>query len=478
MKPMNFRWLTGAFALLFSVSCATEHTQVADELPALAPLLGENYIAGSAAPGEDATVWWTRFEDPVLDDLVERVLEHNLDLRVAAASVREAEALLSSATGSRGPTIDAQLGASRGFANVDPAGRVYDTSLRPSLRVAWQADLFGRLASVERAAAASLVAAESDRLALTHSLISAAVRLRAAESVARDRLDLADEVIESRSDTLRTVERRYERGLQSASALDVRLARENLASAESARPQLELELARTRHALDELLGRKPGSAPVTGDRADAIPTLAAPPLGLPADLLDRRPDLVAAAFRAEAAAADVDARVAARFPDLFLSASAGWDGDALEDLFDAQTLFANLAADLVAPLFASGRLDADIDAARARLEAGAASYAAQVLGAVREVEDAWISERLLRERLIAVEARLTEARIAEGLARDRYGRGLENLLTVLETERRRAGAEDLALLLHEAVWNARTDLHLALGGDWLAPQTTKPVTTQ
>ena len=330
------------------------------------------------------------------------------------------------------------------------------------------------MAAIERSGEAGLRANEGDRIALTHSLVAATVRLWVALSVAERRLLLANEVMESRRETLRLVNRRYQRGLQDVSAVDVRLARENLASAEASLPSFELDRIQARHALDELVGRKPGSGGSLAGRAAELPPLQSPPLGLPAGLLDRRPDLAAAAFRTEAAAAEVDVALSARYPDLVLSAAGGWDADTFGELFDAETLFANLAADLVAPLFASGRLEADVDTARARLEAQAALYAATVLGALREVEDAWVAERLLREQLAFVELQRDEARIAEQLARDRYGRGLQSLLTVLETERRRASAEDLALQLQSAVWNARTDLHLALGGDWFADPNDPP----
>jgi len=302
--------------------------------------------------------------------------------------------------------------------------------------------------------------------------VASVVRLRAAISVADRRLALASEIIESRGSTLSIVERRYRSGLDTASAVDVHLSRENLAAAEAALPPLELAKAQSEHALDELLGRKPDAGDGDSRQLAALPALAPPPLGLPASLLDRRPDLAAAELRATAAAAEVDVALAARYPDLTLTAASGWDGNQFGELFDDETLFGNFVAQLAAPIFTSGRLKSEVAAARARLEASASDYAARVLAALREVEDAWIAERRLREQLAGVERQLAEARLAEGLARTRYERGLENLLVVLDTERRRAAAEDLALRLEQSVWNARTDLHLALGGDWFAPAVT------
>ena len=108
-----------------------------------------------------------------------------------------------------------------------------------------------------------------------------------------------------------------------------------------------------------------------------------------------------------------------------------------------------------------------MDAAKARLEAQANTYANEVLQAMREVEDALIQNHKLNERLAKVNLQVTEARLAEKLSRDRYARGVEQLLTVLETERRRQDAEDTLLRVNQDYWNARIDLHLALGGNWL-----------
>lgn len=464
-------------------ACAASHTAWEDAAPPLEPLLGEHYTAAdpeAAEPvdleGQPALEWWKRYEDAELDLLIAEVLTGNLDLATAAARVREAEAVLGTASAARGPSVDAALRAARTFQRLDSIGtnlgRIYDSSLRAGLTVSWQADLFGQLRATERARLASLLATEHDRLALAHTLVASVVRLRAAISVADRRLALASEIIESRSSTLSIVERRYRSGLDTASAVDVHLARENLAAAEAALPPLELAKAQSEHALDELLGRKPDAGDGDSRQLAALPALAPPPLGLPASLLDRRPDLAAAELRATAAAAEVDVALAARYPDLTLTAASGWDGNQFGELFDDETLFGNFVAQLAAPIFTSGRLKSEVAAARARLEASASDYAARVLAALREVEDAWIAERRLREQLAGVERQLAEARLAEGLARTRYERGLENLLVVLDTERRRAAAEDLALRLEQSVWNARTDLHLALGGDWFAPAVT------
>ncbi|HRV80172.1 MAG TPA: efflux transporter outer membrane subunit, partial [Planctomycetota bacterium] len=458
-------WLTWAWVLL--AGCAVPggtggHYAVPTEKLTAQPF-------SQTATGEWQSVggrWWEEFGDARINEWVELAQEANPSLRAQAQRVLAQEALARAVGGERGPTLDVGLDASRSFVTPVAGGdRAFTTVLRPNAQIAWQSDLFGRLKSKERSAWASAWASENDRLALSHSLIATVIRLRVALSVLDRRYDLAQSVVQSRQGTLDVVEGRYGRGVEATSAVDVRLARENLANAQANLPSLALERQLTRHALQELLGQQPGG-PLEAGEISALPEVSAPPVGLPAGLLDRRPDLRAANFRTQAAAGQADVALAAMYPDLRLSASGGWDAADWEDLFDTDRLFGSLVGDLVVRLFGSGQLDANLDAARAQLLASAHDYRGQVLNALREVEDALASERYLREQLQRVEAQVREAQVAEGLARDRYAKGVGQLLTVLDTERRRALAQDLVLRLQQSIWNARIDLHLALGGDW------------
>ncbi|MFT5041919.1 MAG: NodT family efflux transporter outer membrane factor (OMF) lipoprotein [Hyphomicrobiaceae bacterium] len=448
--------------------CTAVSTDLDDVLPESSELAGEEFVHSQTPQVGDliSARWWERFGDPVLNSLVESTLTGNLDLAQAAANVREADARMRSASGGRGVSVDAGLSAGRSVSNSPAGGRNYTTPITPQLTIRWQADLFGRLRSIERARYAELLASEADRLAITNSLIAQAARFRVRISLLEREAALADEVVLSRTRTLEIVEGRYERGVSSTSIVDVHLARENLAAARAVLPAIQRDQELTYLALDVLLGIKPGSGMSIESLGSPLPNAEAPPTGIPAGLLDRRPDLLSARMFVESAVADADASVAALYPDLTLNGALGWTNDGVRDLFSAQTLFANLIGNLTAPLFSSGRLEADVDVAQARVDRVVAAYSASVLQAVREVEDAIVTERGLLAELNERIQQRDEALLAENLARDRYQRGLENLLTVLDTERRRTGAEERVLQLQAAVWNARIDLHLALGGDW------------
>ena len=183
-------------------------------------------------------------------------------------------------------------------------------------------------------------------------------------------------------------------------------------------------------------------------------------------LLDRRPDLRQAELQLSAATYGVGAAIANLYPDLSLTGSVGANADKINDITISDGLVYNAVANLIGPLFTGGQRRADVDAARARADQAAARYSGAVLNALREVEDALVFGQYTFESFNLTTERVSEARAADQLAKERYQRGVETLLTVLETERRLRLAEQAIITNTADVWNARIDLFLALGGDW------------
>ena len=448
------------------------------EAPETEQYLGEGYVHKRnefSTQELDAITWWQRFDDPVINTLVEHVLENNLDLRVAASNVLESEALVRAATGSRWPQVSASVSGERSFtgsstnlSSSSGSDRLYTTTYQVGATISWQTDLFAKLRSVEKAAIADWQASQTDLEALTHTIIANVIRQRVQLAIAVQRLYVAQQILKSRNQTLKNVNRRYHRGVGNSSAVSVRLARENVYSAEANIAALEQNVSLSQHALDILLGKKPGVLFITQSKLNELPELNDATMGVPAQLLDRRPDLRAAEFRVIASNERIGVALADLYPDLTITANGGWRDTEISDLFSPQSLFGSLLGELIQTLFAGGRLHAEADAAKARLQAQANTYTNEILQVIREVEDALIKNHKLSERLAKVNRQVTEARLAEELSHDRYARGVEILLTVLETERRRQDAEDSLLQVKLDYWNARIDLHLALGGNWLA----------
>ncbi|MEM1012364.1 MAG: efflux transporter outer membrane subunit [Planctomycetota bacterium] len=450
----------------------------------------------SEVDGETAAVdprWWRRFGDNEIDRLVDRSIGGNFDLRAALARARQARAAREVARGDRLPSAGLnasatgqRIGDAGFFPGVGGAGggapvpgggggggddfiEFYDLSLD----VSWQTDLFGRLARLEQAAAFDESAARLDALALAHTLVARTIQGRVAVATLQTRVRLAEENVESLKQTLEVVDGRYSAGV--GDPVELRLARENVASAEATVHPLQAELAAERYALDVLTGIPPQRIDGNVAELTALPSLPPPPVGLPAALLDRRPDLLASDFRARAAKARVGASIAAMFPDLTLSASAGSTSDMLDDLLDDGNFVYSIVGRLAQPIFQGGSLRAGVRQSRAGVDEAVASYAGLVLVAMREVSEALVRERGARNEAEALTRALAEAEAAESLARERYGRGVGDLLLIFEAERRRRAAEERLALARQLVWNARINLHLALGGDWDLPETGEPM---
>jgi len=466
----------GALALVVAGAGCTLGPE--PERPATAADVGDRYVYAPDGPiAEPAVVspWWRTFGDETTTELVELALANNPDLRVAAARVLEAEANLARAGGARLPQVGYTAGASKqriSFVLPEIGRRTIDsTTYSYGVNVSWQADLFGRLKRTRQSQWASLLAEQSAREAVVHAVVASVVRARVRIATAAWALDVTREIIDSWQATTRTVERRYRAGL--AGAVELHLARENLAAARASETVIAGQLEQARLALDVLVGRRPGSAEMLPETLPTLPSLDPVPVGLPVALLDRRPDLRQAEMQLAAATYGVGAALATLYPDLSLTGSVGENGDRINDL-DLDNFVFNIVGNLTGPIFSGGQRRADVAAARARAEAAAASYAGAVLDALREVEDALVLDRTTVENHRLTAERVSEARAADRIAKQRYQRGVERLLTVLETERRLRLAEQAIISSTADVWNARIDLFLALGGDWGTDPTASP----
>ena len=411
--------------------------------------------------------WWQCFGDRVTGDLVVLALERNTDLKAAAAKVLEAEALLAQSHGVRLPDVSYAAARSRGkvsSSSFGGSGGFFSTIYTQNVNVSYIVDFFGKLRRAEKAAVADLLASEADRQALRHAIISQVVRTRIQIGTQQRLLEVARADIVSREQTLRIVERRYNSGL--VGPLDVYMARENLAAARALEPAIVESIKLARHSLDVLIGQRPGALALLPDRLGALGEPEPIPVGVPAALLDRRPDVRVAELRLRAATERVGVSIAALFPDLTLSSSWGYQSGTFSALTNPQNEVYSAIIGLSAPIFKGGQLKAQVDAAKARATQAAENYAGVVLVALREAEDALVRQQTLKERIDHLRERLAEALRAESLARQRYMRGVEKILIVLETERRRRIGENELIRTTGDLWNARVELFLALGGDW------------
>ncbi len=422
--------------------------------------------------------WWESFGDPATVKLVEEALDNNYDLKAAAARVLQAQASLSETRGLQWPDLSYSLSGNKSkqsfnLGNFAGGGRftVMSTTWSQDITANYILDLFGKLKYMEKASWADMLAVKTNQQALTNTIIASVINARINIAIAQRRLALARANIESQQRTLEIVERRYEEGL--VGPVDLRLTRENLASLKAIEPAIELQLITARNALDVLLARRPGSSENLPETLEELPQMDSIPIGLPASLLDRRPDIKAAEFTLIAANERVGVSIAQLFPDFGLTGTFGYSGDTIQEIFkyDYTEMYSEIMH-LAQPIFKGGQLQAQIKAAKARYEELAANYAGVVLNALKEVEDALVTEQKLVEQLEQAQIQLTEARAAEDLSRQRYENGVEGILAVLESERRSRASEEQLIILKGQIWSSRVNLHLALGGDWNNTQKT------
>lgn len=454
-----------ALALMALAACSTppagEPRTEAVEVP-------PRWAAARAAAGKPAGAqWWTAFGEARLNALVVRAIAANHDLAAAAARVEQARAQARIAGAVLHPNVDASVTASRArqnFVGLPLPGAGVASSISTtygiSLNASWELDLWGRLRAGRTAAIADLKAVEAERSAAALSIAGQTARIYFAIAEAREQLALAQATLLNRRTTASRVRRRYEAGLRPP--FDLRLALANEAAATALAAQRGREIDALQRQLELLLGDYPRATVAV---SDALPRLGAlPDAGVPAELLSRRPDVLAAERTLAASGGRVAAARAALCPQLRLSASAGRRGTEPAQLADSALSVWSLAADLLAPVFQGGRLRADIELSEARRSEALERYRQTLLLAFTEVETALAADRLLETQVKAARERVEHTRGAQRLAEDRYGAGLVTFLEVLEAQRQALDAASQLLAARRQRIDARVDLYLALGG--------------
>lgn len=413
--------------------------------------------------------WWRAFEDPAIERLVDRVLQSNLDIRKAMASVLEVRAQFRQTQADRWPSLSVEAGAdrSRRYITNPLTGAVSPNTSDTyslSLPASFEWDLWGRLAYAADALRAQLMAAEENRRTVAQTVVAEAVSLYLQVVSLERQIDTTVRSIDAFKDSLDIVMRRYNKGL--TSILDVRQARRTLSQAEASLPLLYQELGGVQQRLALLAGNYPKTAAPRKPVDDYYHPIAPVPPGLPSELLGRRPDILAAEARLRALHAQVGVAYASRFPRITLTGRLGYSSDDLAALFDTESAFWNAAAGLVQPLFDYGKRKAGQRAAEARLQQGRIDYARTVLEAFADVENALVVREQQLQRRELVLLLLEEARATERTARQRYERGLESYLAVLEAQQARLRAELDIIRVEQAIYQNRVALHRALGGGW------------
>ena len=491
-----------AFALVAALvlaGCSMTPSMTAPEaerdLPeTFAPAPGDTTLPAAAADTAryDSQRWWTAFGDSTLTALVDTALADNLDLTSARARVEELAAQFRIARAPLFPSVNANgqynyqnqpantgIGGAIGGGGGDDGGngdappdggqqqsipdRFEFATYQATLGLSYELDFWGRVRSQRKAALSQYFATAADLQTARLSVISQTISTYFQVASLQRQAALGRQAVDLLEQRLAITQDRYARGLTSSFQLFT--VRQSLETARSEQPPLESQLYDARSRLSTLLGRFAGTALLPDSLAPSL-ELSPVPAGLPADLLMQRPDVRAGALRLEAARQQIGVARAEMLPSLSLTGTGGTQSSSLASLVDVDQRFANFVAQLTAPLFQGGRLRANIDAAEARYKQQAAAYENTVLTAFREVKAALVAYDKQRQRLRTVQDQVASARATFQTQRDRYERGIGDVLSLLDAERGLVQARTRLAVARRAAVNARLTLHRALGGTW------------
>ena len=406
--------------------------------------------------------WWEQFGDPVLDSLIDEALARNLNVKIAAANVEQAAAVLKQTRAPLYPQAGYGATAS-GQRQNEKLGTIYAYDALAG--ASWEIDLWGRVRRLSEAARAQMFATEEARrgviLSLVATVASSYLQLRALD----EQLVIATRTKEAYAQSVRLFELQFKYGVQPQ--MTVEQARTQYETAAAAIPQLESEIAQAENALSVLLGRNPG--PI--QRGKAIGTRAMPdiPAGIPSQVLEQRPDIRQAEQQLIAANAQIGAAKALYFPTISLTGALGVASIDLLNLFKGTPSGAwSYQGSIAGPIFTAGAIKGQVRQTEATRKAAELGYAAAIQSAFADIDSALVARAKLVDQL-AAEGRLVAAsREYRRLARLQFDGGVAPYMTVLQAEQQLFPAELNEIQLRASLFAATVNIYKAMGGGWVS----------
>lgn len=483
-KPFTLTTLLGALVL---AGCA-----VGPDYKAQAPAVDAGFVSAGAsgvnaqAPGTDIATFWRGFNDAALNELVDRALAVNGDLRVAQARLQEARATLQGAQAELLPSIGVAADAGRvltpeyqapGTSRSARTTNAYDVGFTAS----WELDLFGRNRRNSESAAALLQASEAGVHAAQTSVAAEVVANYLSLRGLQQRLQVAQASITNLRDSLRLTQVRLDAGR--GTLLDVARAQSQLDSTEASLPALQAAIDQTAYRLATLTAQPPRAVAARLATPQLLPTLpvtdlSALPVGTPEQLLRRRPDLVAAERNLASATANIGVATADLFPRLSLSGLIGFASNKVSLLGESPSQQYSLGAGLSWPLLDFGRVRSRIAASEARAQQALASYEQTVAVALEETEGALTQFTRSAQQAEKLASAALNAEKAARISRVRFDGGAADFLTVLDAERQTLAARDALVQAQTSQATALVSIYRALGGGWSAPPEASPVASR
>ncbi len=462
--------------VVLSVACAVGPNYIKPSAPVPAaykelPAVSATREQWKAAQPKDETLrgkWWEIFGDAGLNALEEQVAVSNQTVAQAEAAFRGARALARGARASffpalsTGPSVTRSSGVTTHSSGTPGVAAPTVTAYSVPVDLSWEVDVFGRIRrNVEvgvAGAQASAADLEAVRLAMQAELAIDYFTLHGLDA----QRQLLDSTVTGYETALRLTTNRYKQGV--VSGVDVALAQTQLETTRAQAIDLGVARAQLEHAIAVLLGKPPAELTITSEPIRVAPPEI--PVGLPSDLLERRPDIAAAERRVAAANAQVGVATAAYFPTLTLAASGGYQASALADFFSLPNRFWSLGPALFETLFDGGKRRAASEQAWASYDATVAVYRENVLTAFQEVEDNLATLRILADEATQQAAAVAAAERLLTLAKNRYQGGITTYLEVVTAQSAALANERTAVELQTRRLVASVNLVKALGGGW------------
>ncbi|MGA2776788.1 MAG: efflux transporter outer membrane subunit [Steroidobacteraceae bacterium] len=467
------RWFcTSASALIAACAVGPDYHRPALDVPAQYRYVAPSASADASGAADDATSfgdqgWWVVYADPDLQSLIATAIKNNFDVKIAVARIEQARAQLGSTRLTYLPQVSVGAGASRNqtsdYARVPGTPRIYDED-QVQILASYQLDLWGQLRRANEAARANLLAsrfaARAVNVTLVATIANAYFQLISLDS----QLEITKRTVVTREKFLELTHAQHERGY--ATGLDAATAEAQLAAARATVPDLERQIAQAEDQISTLLGSNPG--PITRARyGEAVPEAPPrPPPGLPARLLERRPDIAQAEQTLVSANAEIGVAKAALFPNISLTGSDGSLSVPFGHLFTAPAAEWGVGVSLIQPLLSVQSNIYQVDLADARKREALFGYQRTVQAAFQDVADALVAYQKFGEQEREEATQVDALRRAREIALARYRIGYASYFDVIQADRDLFTAELALAQAYASDLSAFVQLYSALGGGW------------
>ncbi len=407
--------------------------------------------------------WWELFSDPQLDTMIYTALEHNQDILIAMSRIEQAYAILGVSKADLYPQFGYDISGSYGKPTTAGTGTGAGGMVNITPNVYWELDFWGKVRRSNQAARAEIAASEEALRMVQIGIITAVADGYFQLLDFDQRLEIARRTWETRKESVWIIEQRFEKG--TVPEIDLNQAQQQEAIAATAIPAYERGVAQTENYLNILLGQNPRNL----ERGLLDEQVSPPdiPVGIPSELLQRRPDLLAAEQLFYAETARIGMMQAMRFPSFSITGAVGLASSDLSSLLSSDALMYSVGGSILGPIFNFGKNKRRVDIQRETASQALYRYEQAVLNAFREVDDALIDVNTYGREVESRERQRAAATNAATLSRARYDGGQTAYLEVLDTERSLFNAELETTAVKSALLSSYLYLYKALGGGWI-----------